>query len=49
VAVQFYPYLRAFGEGTLLDFVNGPFHQLHLPEVRERLISWLRLLLAAGL
>jgi len=48
-ASQFYPYLRAFGEGTVLDFAKAFGHQMHLPEVRERLVWWLRLLLAVGL
>jgi len=32
----------------VLDFAKAFGHQMHLPEVRERLVWWVRLLLAVG-
>jgi hypothetical protein len=49
LTTQFYPYLRAFGEATLVEFVHGRWDRLHLPEEREGLARWGRLLRAIGL
>jgi hypothetical protein len=47
--LDFYPYLRAFGEATVLELIGSRRGRLQLPQERDLLGQWLASLWAIGL